>query len=90
MSRHVLLPAGLVLALAACAQTSGEGAPGTCGAEARQDLVGQTFTVLNDAELPEDTRVLFPGAVTAEEDNQPGRLNITIDTDDVIGQVYCG
>jgi hypothetical protein len=89
MSRPVLLPAGLALGLAACAPTTGEDAPGTCGADTRQDLVGQTFTVLNDAELPDDTRVLFPGAVMTE-DNQPGRLNITVGPDDVIGQVYCG
>ncbi len=62
---------------------------GGCGATQRADLVGQSVTVLNDAELPETARVLFPGAAVSQEVN-PGRLNIAIGTDDRITQVYCG
>jgi hypothetical protein len=95
MSRSALISvAGLVLALSACAQMSPEGEDvaalgGDCGASARQDLVGQSFTLLNNADLPEDARVLFPGAVVTQ-DFVPGRLNITIGTDDRIDRVYCG
>jgi hypothetical protein len=97
MSRSALIPvAGLALALAACAQLTGEGGEmagmpggGDCGAAERQDLIGQSFTVLNDATLPEDARVLFPGAVVTQ-DFAPGRLNITVGTNDRIERIYCG
>lgn len=89
---------GLVAALAACAQMPqvpgmGEGtqmAGGDgCGAEARQDLVGQNVAVLNTADLPEGRRILFPGMV-ATQDFRPDRLNVEVDTGDTISRVYCG
>lgn len=60
-----------------------------CGAADYAPLVGQQVSVLNDAELPENRRVLFPGA-TVTDDMDSSRLNITIGTDDKISEVYCG
>jgi hypothetical protein len=60
-----------------------------CGAAEFAPLVGQEFTVLDSSELPENRRVLFPGAAVGE-DSDPSRLNIAIGTDDTITQVYCG
>jgi Peptidase inhibitor I78 family len=60
-----------------------------CGAAEYTPMIGQQFTVLNDASLPENRRVLFPGAAVGEETDMT-RLNITIGTDDRISQVYCG
>lgn len=88
------------LSLAACANTAQETAEmadakaeaagdTACGADARQEWVGQNVTVLNTAELPETARVMFPGAA-ATMDFRPDRLNITIGTDDSITRVYCG
>ena len=54
----------LVLGLGACAelQQAGKaaGGPGDCPAPQHQDWVGQRVDVLNDVDLPEGTRVLFP------------------------------
>jgi hypothetical protein len=91
MTRSIL-GLGLVLALAACAQLQpgGETASlGSCGAEAHRDWVGQRVSVLNDAELPPDARVLFPGARTTM-DFSAKRLNVSVDTADTITRVWCG
>ncbi|MEM8571165.1 MAG: I78 family peptidase inhibitor [Pseudomonadota bacterium] len=92
---HVLVLAGMVV-LAGCTSSirpfpEVTGAPGgdACGAAEFSPLIGQQFTVLTSASLPEKRRVLFPGAVVTE-DNDPERLNITIGTDDNIAEVYCG
>lgn len=60
-----------------------------CGADSRQDWVGQNVAVLNNADLPATARVMFPGAA-ATSDFQPERLNVTIGTNDSISRVYCG
>jgi len=67
----------------------GNAGEGTCGAIERQVLVGESVTVLNDAELPDDARVLFPGAAVTQ-DFMGARLNIEIGTDDRISRIYCG
>ena len=61
-----------------------------CGAVERQVFVGQRVDTLNDVELPEDTRVLFPGSVADTETEVADRLTIIIGTDDTISRVYCG
>jgi len=61
-----------------------------CGAEERQVFVGQRVDALNDVALPEDTRVLFPGAVADTETEVSDRLTILIGTGDTITRVYCG
>jgi hypothetical protein len=85
----------LVLALGACAQGGNDraGAPaeelGTCAAGAHQDWVGQRVDVLNDVDLPEGTRVLFP-TTPATMDFREERMNVVVDKNDIIARVYCG
>lgn len=85
---------GLVLALAACAQIGTKaGAPtveaGSCAAADHQDWVGKRVDVLNEVDLPEGTRVLFP-TTPATMDYRAERMNIAVDKKDVITRVYCG
>lgn len=98
---RMLPPILATLALAACtgfgpeetAETADarSAAAGTeaCGADARQDWVGQNVALLNNADLPATARVMFPGAA-ATSDFRPDRLNVTIGTSDTITRVYCG
>lgn len=86
---------GLVLVVAACAET-GTGGPGAllggedaCKASEHQDWVGKRVDVLNDVDLPEGARVLFP-TTPATMDYRPERLNIAVDKNDVIERVSCG
>jgi hypothetical protein len=86
---------GLALVLGACAQggndRAGAGAEelGTCAAVDHQDWVGQRVDVLNDVDLPEGTRVLFP-TTPATMDFREDRMNVSVDKSDVIDRVYCG
>jgi Peptidase inhibitor I78 family len=94
MSRTLGLCLGLTLALGACAEMQGGGTDGIadareCGADAHQDWVGQRVDVLNDVDLPEGARVLFP-TTPATMDFREDRLNVTVDKSDVISRVYCG
>jgi hypothetical protein len=90
----LMLVPGLVLGLAACAEMQG-GSPDaaaegrTCGADERQGWVGQSVASLNDIDLPEGTRVLFP-TTPATMDFNPERLNVSVDASDNISRVYCG
>jgi hypothetical protein len=84
----------LVLTLAACAEmrpgASDKAAePGDCPAAAHQDWVGHRVDYLNDIDLPEGTRVLFP-TTPATMDFRADRLNIAVDKADTIARVYCG
>lgn len=87
----------VVVALAGCsnairtADVEGELAsgPDTCGATQYTMLIGEEFTVLNDAPLPDNRRVLFPGAAVGEEADET-RINFIVDTEDTITEVYCG
>jgi Peptidase inhibitor I78 family len=89
------LGCGVVLALGACAQGGNDksGAPaeelGTCAAADHQDWVGQRVDVLNDVDLPEGTRVLFP-TTPATTDHREERTNVSVDKNDVITRVFCG
>lgn len=99
MTRAALILApGLLLALGACAEMHA-GLPGndeaaaaegrTCGADERQAWVGQSVAALNDVDLPEGTRVLFP-TTPATMDYRPDRLNVEVNKADSIARVYCG
>ncbi len=85
----------LVLTLGACAEMqtalpgSDTAAGGTCPADAHQDWVGKRIDVLNEVELPEGTRVLFP-TTPATMDYREDRMNVTVDKADTITRVYCG
>jgi hypothetical protein len=93
MSRLPLLGLGLFVALGACAELQNPGAPGdaggTCPADAHQDWVGQRIDVLNDVDLPEGARVLFP-TTPATMDYREDRLTISVDKSDRITRVFCG
>lgn len=94
MPRLPLLGLCLLVALGACAELqNGGAAPGTlsgsCPADDHQDWVGQRIDVLNDVDLPEGTRVLFP-TTPATTDFDGERLNVTVDQSDMISRVYCG
>jgi hypothetical protein len=90
----LMLVPGLALVLAACAEMQA-GSPEaaaegrTCGADERQDWVGQSVAALNDVDLPEGTRVLFP-TTPATMDYNPERMNVSVDAADRISRVYCG
>jgi hypothetical protein len=59
-----------------------------CGADALQDLVGQTAKRLETMRFGQEVRILRPGmAVTA--DYVPTRLNIEIDAAETIVRVSC-
>ena len=81
--------------LAACAQVGNDkaggpaGPVGTCAAKDHQDWVGKRVDVLNDVELPQGTRVLFP-TTPATMDYREDRTNVTVDKHDTIARVYCG
>jgi hypothetical protein len=87
----------LVLVLGGCVLRQGgsdsAGAPaqelGTCAAGQHQDWVGESVAVLNDVELPEGTRVLFP-TTPATMDFNEARMNVAVDGNDRIERVYCG
>jgi hypothetical protein len=85
---------GLLMALGACVEQggtdrAGAGAVEGCQAEANQAWVGQSVAVLNDVDLPEGTRVLFP-TTPATMDFNEDRMNVTVDKSDLITRVYCG
>lgn len=61
----------------------------TCGADTRQDWVGQSVSVLNNVTLPKGARVLFP-TTPATMDFRPDRLNIEVNKADKIARVFCG
>ncbi len=94
--RTPLIGLGLLLFLGACAEMKSAGlggaaaqGGGTCEAAAHQDWVGQRIDVLNDVDLPEGARVLFP-TTPATMDQREDRLNIQVDKADTIVRVYCG
>ena len=62
---------------------------GDCGAENFQHLIGQTYALSNMTELPQPLRVIRPGqAVTMDYSAQ--RMNVDLDSSDVIARIYCG
>jgi len=85
----------LALALGACTQTGdgGEavvvGGADACGAADYQRFVGQRVDALNDVDLPDGARVLFP-TTPATMDFIETRLNITIGGNDLIERAFCG
>jgi hypothetical protein len=90
----LILGPALALTIAACAEMQAPSeeavAEGrSCGADERQDWVGQSVAALNEIELPEGTRVLFP-STPATMDFNPERLNVSVDAADTIARVYCG
>ncbi len=92
---RALILAGAALALAACAhappatQAPEEAAqPDTCGMAAYQTYVGGPVSAIDQASLPQGTRVITPDmAVTM--DFRAERLNIMVGTDGRVGSLRC-
>ena len=64
-------------------------APGDCGAENFQHLIGQTYALSNMTQLPQPLRIIRPGmAVTMDYSAQ--RMNVDLDRADVMTRIYCG
>jgi hypothetical protein len=60
-----------------------------CGAARYAYLVGQSKDVVERTTFPDGTRIIFPGqAVTM--DFREERLNVLIDGNAAVEQVYCG
>ena len=97
-----LLPAALIViatGLGACSPKPG-GAPagGTtsmgetkdaCGAGGFQQYVGRSIGALNEVDLPDGARVLFP-TTPATMDLREDRLNVEVGKDDHIVRIFCG
>ena len=61
----------------------------TCPADSHQDWVGKRVDYLNDIELPEGSRVIFP-TTPVTMDFREERLNVEVDKSDTIARVFCG
>lgn len=88
--KHIFVAIPLVL-LAAC-QAPGSPQKQTdnqCGAASWQNLVGTMASTLNQASLPEGTRILHPNTPMTR-DYRLDRLNVYVDENGKITQVTCG
>jgi hypothetical protein len=94
ITRHSAM--ALVLALGACNQMGDGGGEAVavadenaCGASEYQSFVGQRVDALNEVDLPDGARVLFP-TTPATMDYNAARLNISIGGNDLIERAFCG
>ncbi|CAM3725179.1 I78 family peptidase inhibitor [Bordetella tumulicola] len=74
--------------------SSGSTQPGTCDAQAVQNLVGQQYTESLDSDIQSGAganqiRVLKPGQVMTMEYN-PARVNVIIEDNGAISAIRCG
>lgn len=83
--------AALLLGLAACDLALPElpSVPTACGAPALQGLVGQDAAVLHAMTFAVQVRIIRPGDMVTEDYSEQ-RLNIEVDANEKISQVYCG
>ena len=100
MPRHMFLPVLATLAVSACAATTHSEAPtpglpgfepgaDSCGAQARDYLIGQPIGEVDLDSLARTVRPIHPGqAIT--RDYSPFRLNLDLDGDGVIVRIWCG
>ena len=61
----------------------------SCGAGARQYLVGQSVDSVDTSTLAEHVRTIYPGDMVAM-DHRPDRLNLGLDEDGIIVALSCG
>ena len=81
-----------ILALAACAPVEPTVPPpieDTCNAAAIAPYIGQPVTALEQVELLQAVRVVRPGDIVTM-DFLATRLNIGLDENETITQLYCG
>jgi len=62
--------------------------PDMCGADERQDLLGQPLD-LHRADMPEGSRFIEPGSIITQ-DYRPQRLNVNVDDKGSISRIWCG
>ena len=75
------------LGLASCRDGANDLA--TCGADALQELVGQSPEMMGMVDIPMEARMLGPDSA-ATTDFRPERLNLSYDEDGAITRVWCG
>ncbi|MGB3146898.1 MAG: I78 family peptidase inhibitor [Paracoccaceae bacterium] len=89
----IILCFGLLPFLAGCVEeTNGGGdssAPDLCGAKQQAGLVGQPVARLPDLSGGGPVRIIHPGQPVTQ-DYAPGRLNIIVGKDGIIGEIWCG
>jgi hypothetical protein len=61
----------------------------SCGAGARQYLVGQSIDSVDTTTLAEHVRAVYPGDMVTM-DHRPDRLNLGLDDDGIIVALSCG
>jgi len=83
--------AALLLGLAGCQLALPElpSVPTACGAPDLQGLVGQDAAVLRSMRFAVQVRIIRPGDMVTEDYSEK-RLNIEVDANEKISQVYCG
>lgn len=100
MSKPVLLPALAALAVSACTATvtgplPSASLPGyepgadSCGAQARDYLIGQHIGQIDLESLARTVRPIRPGQPVTM-DHRPDRVNLDLDGDGVIVRIWCG
>lgn len=100
MSKHTLLPVFAALAVSACAVTPKDEPPVTslpdyepgadsCGAQAREYLLGQPVSEVDLDSLARTVRPISPGQPVTM-DHRPDRINLDLDGDGVIVRIWCG
>lgn len=80
-----------LLTVSACVVITPEPQPVTenaCGAAQLQNLVGRSARVLETIRFSTEVRIIRPGTAVTMDYN-PARLNIAINTREVITSVYC-
>tara|TARA_R110002072_G_scaffold277711_1_gene439447 strand:+ start:438 stop:740 length:303 start_codon:yes stop_codon:yes gene_type:complete len=100
MTRRILLPLLAAFAVSACAVTGRENGEvmlppdfdtvaDSCGAEAREYLIGQPIGEVDLDTLARTIRTIRPGQPITM-DHRPDRLNLDLDGDGAIVRLWCG
>lgn len=79
-----------MIALGGClARPAAEPPAARCGATRLHGWIGQPVAALDDQYLPETMRLIRPGDMASPEQN-PGRLNVTLDGAGRVVAFHCG
>lgn len=93
--KHWILTGLSALLLSACSTAANydmapeSAADDSCGAGARQYLVGQSVDSVDTETLAEHVRAIYPGEMVTM-DHRPDRLNLGLDADGIIVALSCG
>jgi|TARA_R110000744_G_scaffold77899_4_gene153676 hypothetical protein len=100
MTKRILLPVLAALVVSACAATGNDSSElimppdfetvtDSCGAGARDYLIGQSLGEVDLDSLARLVRPIHPGQPVTM-DHRPDRLNLDLDGDGVIVRIWCG